>query len=192
MPSLTDYSTPVDETAIRSTSKLLSLILRHQPEKFGVWLDREGWTDVAALLDALAHAGRLVSRRELEGLVRTSDKQRFALSPDGLRIRAQQGHSVRIELDYPPATPPAILFHGTVAGALASIRNEGLTPRGRHHVHLSPTRETARSVGTRRGVPIVLTIRSGEMAVAGVAFFLTPNGVWLTERVAPSFIVFPQ
>jgi len=181
----------VDAADVRSTSKLLSLILRHQPQRFGVRLDREGWTEVALLLDALARAGRRVSRSELEDLIRTSDKRRFALSPDGLRVRAQQGHSVRVELDHPQRMPPTILFHGTVARSLASIRSEGLAARGRHHVHLSATYEAARRVGERRGVPIVLPVHSGEMAAAGIAFFLTPNGVWLTERVDPVFIEFP-
>lgn len=181
----------MDDGPTRSASKLLSLILRHEPAKFGVALDREGWTDVVALLDALGRAGKPLSRAQLEEIVRTSDKQRFALSPDGSRMRAQQGHSVSVELDHPRATPPPLLFHGTVARALASIRAQGLIPRSRHHVHLSATQAIARAVGARRGAPIVLTIRSGAMAEAGLAFFLTPNGVWLTERVAPAFIDFP-
>ena len=169
-------------------SKLLSLVLRHRPDELGLTLDRAGWTSVDALLAALAARGETVSAADLAELVRTSDKQRFALSPDGRRIRAQQGHSVPIELGHAPAAPPAILFHGTVARFLPSIRRRGLVKGARHHVHLSETIEIAARVGGRRGQPVVLRIRAAEMAAAGHVFFLTPNAVWLTEHVPAAFI----
>jgi len=181
----------VDRNATRRTSKLLSLILRHRPDDFGVVLDGEGWTEIEELLGALARNGTDVSENELLRVVRDNDKQRFAVSPDGRRIRAQQGHSVAVELGYAETEPPPVLFHGTVARSLPSIRREGLTAQGRHHVHLSETVKAAERVGQRRGVPIVLEVRSGAMAASGLCFYVTPNGVWLTDRVDPCFIRFP-
>jgi len=173
------------------TSKFLSLVLRHDPGKIGVTLDDAGWTDVAALLTACAAQGVVITREELAQIVATSDKQRFALSPDGTRIRANQGHSVEVDLELPPATPPARLYHGTVAGVLPAIRAEGLTKQARHHVHLSADLETATRVGGRRGKPVVLVIRADEMAAAGHVFFCSANGVWLTDHVPPELIDFP-
>src|SRR4051812_11958796 len=172
----------------RSTSKFLSLILRHDPAKVGIVLDAAGWTDVAALLAALAAHGHAITRDELAEIVRTSDKQRFALSPDGTRIRANQGHSVDVELELPEATPPATLYHGTVAEFLDAIRDKGLIKGSRHHVHMSADIETAKKVGGRRGKPVVLVVRAEAMAAAGHVFFLSANGVWLTDHVPPAFI----
>jgi len=173
------------------TSKFLSLVLRHDPAKVGIVLDDAGWTDVAALLDALARHGHPLSRAELDDLVRTSDKQRYALSPDGARIRANQGHTVDVELDLPQATPPARLYHGTVAEFLDSIRAKGLVKGARHHVHMSADVETAKKVGGRRGKPVILVIRAEEMAAAGHVFFRSANGVWLTDHVPPMFLEVP-
>lgn len=173
-------------------SKFLSLVLRHDPGKIGIALDANGWTDVAALLERLAAHGHPLTRAELSELVATSDKQRFALSPDGERIRANQGHSVEVELDLPPLSPPDQLFHGTVAELLASIRASGLIKGARHHVHLSADVETAHRVGARRGKPVVLTVKAAEMAAASHAFYRSANGVWLTDHVPPSFLVFPS
>ena len=169
----------------------MSLILRHRPQDFGVTLDAEGWTGVADLRAALAARGVDLSHSELEALVSTNDKQRFALSPDGSRIRASQGHSVAVRLEYPPGDPPELLFHGTVARFLPSIRASGLLPRQRQHVHLSASRELAAAVGRRRGIPIVLEVLAGRMHDAGHVFVLSPNGVWLTGGVPPEFLVLP-
>lgn len=169
-------------------SKLLSLVLRHRPDELGLVLDAGGWVEVDDLRAALAARGEVVSAADLTELVRTSDKQRFALSSDGRRIRAQQGHSVPVELGYAPAAPPEVLFHGTVARFLPSIRTRGLLKGRRHHVHLSETEDTASRVGGRRGAPVVLRVRAAEMAAAGHAFFQTPNRVWLTDHVPPGFI----
>jgi len=174
-----------------STSKLLSLILRHRPGDFGVGLDDEGWVGVEKLLAALAAHQCPLSRPELEALVRASDKQRFALSPDGARIRANQGHSVGVRLAHPQQEPPELLFHGTVARALPSIREAGLLRGRRHHVHLSASRQVAMTVGGRRGAPIVLEVLAARMYAVGHVFLLSPNGVWLTERVPPEFLVIP-
>ena len=170
----------------------MSLILRHRPGDFGVVLDGEGWVPVDQLLSAFAAHGHAVSRAELDAVVATSDKQRFALSPDGARIRANQGHSVSVELDHPRREPPELLFHGTVARSLRSIRASGLVRGPRHHVHLSASREQAAIVGGRRGAPVVLEVLAGRMHVAGHVFLLSPNGVWLTEAVPPEFLRIPD
>lgn len=176
---------------LKQRSKFLSLVLRHEPERIGITLDSAGWTPVDALLAAFASHGQPLTRAELDELVATSDKQRFALSADGTMIRANQGHSVEVELELAPATPPARLLHGTIADFIPSIRAKGLVKGQRHHVHLSADLETAKKVGGRRGRPEILTVRSAEMAAAGHVFYLSANGVWLTEHVPPQFIDFP-
>lgn len=172
-------------------SKFLSLVLRHRPEAAGVTLNEEGWTEVAALLDGAQRRGVVLSREDLDRVVRANDKQRFELSADGTRIRARQGHSVSVDLGLPPRVPPDVLFHGTVAPALPAIRREGLRPMKRHHVHLSPDRETATRVGARRGTPVILEIDAAGLHTSGVAFYQTENGVWLVDAVPSSFLTFP-
>lgn len=169
-------------------SKFLSLVLRHQPQSIGITLDGAGWVEVDVLLAALARHGRPLDRAQLAEVVRSSDKQRFALSEDGTRIRANQGHSVQVELGLAPQPPPARLYHGTVAAALAGIRASGLQKGARHHVHLSADRETAVKVGGRRGAPVVLVVRAAELAATGQVFYCSANGVWLTERVPPAYL----
>lgn len=169
-------------------SKFLSLVLRHQPEAIGIALDPAGWVEVDVLLAALARQGRALDRAQLAEVVASSDKQRFALSEDGMRIRANQGHSVEVELGLTPQAPPARLYHGTVGAALASIRQLGLEKRARHHVHLSADRQTAMKVGGRRGVPVLLVVRAAEMAAAGHVFYCSANGVWLTDAVPPEYL----
>lgn len=173
-------------------SRTLSYVLRHKPDSVGLTLDAAGWASVTDLLMALARKGHTISRATLERVVRDSDKQRFALSEDGLRIRANQGHSLQVDLGYEPAVPPRVLYHGTVERALASIRAQGLARRQRHHVHLSATVETASVVGARRGRPVVLSIDAKAMHEAGHAFFCSTNSVWLTEHVPPVYIRFPE
>ena len=174
----------------RRTSKFLSLVLRHAPENAGIALDTEGWTDVETLLAALALRGHRMSRDDLDRLVATNNKKRFAFDPTGTRIRASQGHSVAVDLALAPRVPPDVLYHGTVARFLESIRAQGLLPGSRRHVHLSPDVETARIVGARRGKPVVLGVRAGAMHAAGHGFFLSENGVWLTDTVPPEFLIF--
>ena len=170
-------------------SKRLSLWLRHKPEAGGLSLDESGWAETARVLAALERAGLGGGEPRLRRVLRDNDKQRFELSEDGLRIRARQGHSVEVELGWPEKVPPQLLFHGTTAKALDPIRAEGLKPMARHHVHLSPDEETARRVGSRRGAPVILTVRAGAMAAEGRRFYLTANGVWLTDSVPPEFIL---
>jgi putative RNA 2'-phosphotransferase len=173
------------------TSKFLSLVLRHQPEKIGVTLDAAGWVGVSELLKAMTRHGKPLTEAELRRVVETSDKKRFALSDDGLRIRASQGHSVEVELGYEPATPPDVLYHGTVGRFLSPIRATGLQKGQRHHVHLSRDIETATKVGGRRGEAVILSVDAAGMAREGLVFSVSANGVWLTEHVPARFIGFP-
>ena len=180
-----------EDPRIVRISKFLSQILRHRPEKIGLSLDANGWAEVAELLEKSAQKGIRFDRATLQIVVDTNNKKRFSISDDGLRIRANQGHSIDIELGLKPQRPPEMLFHGTVEQHLALIRKDGLLRMRRQHVHLSQELETAVAVGGRRGKAIVLQIKSGEMARQGFLFFLSENGVWLTELVPPAFIEFP-
>ncbi|MEU8104443.1 RNA 2'-phosphotransferase [Nonomuraea muscovyensis] len=179
----------MDDQRLVRVSKYLSRHLRHDPGRIGVELDPHGWVDVDTLLAAAAAHGFALTRRELELAVAGNDKQRFTLE-DG-RIRANQGHSVPVDLDLPVAVPPPYLYHGTVARHLAAIRAEGLRPMRRHHVHLSPDRETATRVGARRGRPVVLAVDAGTMHAAGHAFRVSVNGVWLVDAVPVAHLRFP-
>ncbi|MCA9874230.1 MAG: RNA 2'-phosphotransferase [Anaerolineales bacterium] len=169
-------------------SKFLSLVLRHHPEKIGLTLDAAGWTAVSDLLAACNRHGFSLSLAELQAVVANNDKARFAFSPDGLRIRASQGHSIPVELGYRPLKPPDALFHGTAMRFLPSIQQQGLIKGRRHHVHLSPDIETARRVGQRHGPPIVLQVDSSLMHQDGYVFYRSDNGVWLIETVPPRYL----
>jgi putative RNA 2'-phosphotransferase len=169
-------------------SKRLSYWLRHAPEAAGLQLDVAGWAPVDAILEALADQRLPTTRTELATLVAASDKQRFELSPDGQRIRARQGHSVTVQGDWPVASPPPLLFHGTAERFLSAILKEGLLPGARHHVHLSPTIETARTVGSRRGRAVILEVAASRMAAEGFTFRLSSNGVWLADHVAAAYL----
>ncbi|MER5895266.1 RNA 2'-phosphotransferase [Streptomyces sp. NPDC001876] len=176
----------MDERRTVKVSKYLSKHLRHQPERIGITLDPSGWVPIDELMRACAGHGFPVTRAELDHVVAANDKQRFAV--DGDRIRANQGHTVTVDLGLPPAEPPAYLYHGTVGRVLDVIRTEGLRPMARHHVHLSPDRETATRVGARRGVPVILSVDAGAMHRAGHVFHVSTNGVWLTDSVPPQFL----
>lgn len=172
-----------------STSRFLSYLLRHQPGAIGLRLDQGGWVSVEALLAALARHGRPITRRVLDQIVAGDDKRRFELGDD--RIRAAQGHSIPVNLQLPPMTPPPVLYHGTVARLLPQVRVQGLLPGARTHVHLSPDTRTASSVGARRGHPVVLTIDAAGMHRDGFTFYQAANGVWLTGCVPPGWISVP-
>jgi putative RNA 2'-phosphotransferase len=169
-------------------SKYLAKHLRHQPERLGLTLHPGGWVRVDELLAACTAAGFEVSRPELEEVVARSDKQRFSFDDSGALIRANQGHSVPIDLALEAVHPPDVLYHGTGAGSVDAILREGLRAMGRHHVHLSSDVETARRVGARHGRPVVLAIDTATMAAHGHVFFRSANGVWLTELVPSSVI----
>ncbi|MGW2149480.1 RNA 2'-phosphotransferase [Nonomuraea bangladeshensis] len=169
-------------------SKFLARHLRHDPGRIGLTLDPAGWVPVEELLSAAAAHGFPITPAELARVVETNDKRRYVIE-DG-RIRASQGHSVPVDLGLPPAEPPEVLYHGTVGRFLSAIRREGLRPMGRHHVHLSPDRDTAVRVGARRGAPVVLVVRAGAMHADGHVFHLSANGVWLTGHVPPAYLAF--
>jgi putative RNA 2'-phosphotransferase len=178
----------LDAKRLVRISKYLSLHLRHQPERLDLTLAPGGWVDVNELLAAADRDHFPMTRDELDEVVRRNDKQRFSLDEAGSRVRANQGHSADVDLQLRPATPPALLYHGTPERFLEPIRREGLKKMARHHVHLSPDAETAAKVGSRRGKPVVLLIDAAAMAAAGFVFFLSDNGVWLTDRVPPEYL----
>ena len=173
---------------IKQISKFLSLILRHNPGKIGLTLDEQGWAEVDELMRLAQGRGPTLSRELIEEVVATNDKQRFALSEDGRLIRANQGHSIAVDLGLVPQTPPALLYHGTADKNLPSIMAQGLLPGRRQHVHLSADVETAVKVGQRHGRPIVLKVQTGAMHAAGHLFYKSANGVWLVAAVPASFI----
>ncbi|MGW3461633.1 RNA 2'-phosphotransferase [Streptomyces olivaceoviridis] len=179
----------MDERRTVKVSKYLSRHLRHQPERIGLTPDPGGWVEIDTLIAAAAAHGFPFSRAELDHVVATNNKRRFAVE-DG-RIRASQGHSIEVDLGLPPATPPPYLYHGTVARHLDAIRAEGLRPMNRHAVHLSADRETATRVGARRGRPVVLSVDSGAMHRDGHVFHISANGVWLTATVPARYLRFP-
>lgn len=173
-------------------SKLLARWLRHRPDAIGLVLDKQGWANVAELIEKAASAGFPITADELKKLVLENDKQRFSLSDDGLRIRAAQGHSIAVDLDLPVKTPPPVLYHGTVRKFLASIRKQGLLPGTRRDVHLSATKELANTVGARRGSPVVLVIETYPLLRDGYQFRCADNGVWLISSVPPEYLKFPD
>jgi len=179
-----------DKEIIR-TSKFLSLVLRHEPERVGLELDDAGWIGVDELLQAVNQHGVGLTLEGLKHIVATSDKKRFAFSDDGRRIRASQGHSVEVDLQYEPQTPPELLYHGTAIRFLDSIRKDGLQRMERHDVHFSAETKLTLQVGGRHGKPVLLTIRAGDLRRAGHVFRVSANGVWLVKHVPPEFIEFP-
>ena len=173
-------------------SKLIALALRHDPKALGLELDSGGWANVDELIRGLGAQGLPTTRRALVELVATNEKRRFAISSDGTKIRANQGHSIAVDLGLVRSEPPPELFHGTIAQNLGRIRTRGLLPGTRTHVHLSIDTETARSVARRRrGVPVIVTVLAGRMHQAGYSLFLSENGVWLTEHVPVEYLELP-
>ncbi|MFJ9778034.1 RNA 2'-phosphotransferase [Amycolatopsis sp. NPDC101161] len=173
----------MNEKETTRISKRLSLHLRHDPAAIGLTLSPDGWAPVDALLRALA-----ITREQLDEVVETNNKRRFAFDETGTRIRASQGHSVDVDLGLADAVPPEVLYHGTVAKFLDAILREGLRPMKRHAVHLSATVDTARTVGARRGKPVILRVDAAGMTAAGHAFQVSANDVWLTAAVPPEYL----
>lgn len=172
----------------RHLSKFLSLVLRHKPEEIGLQLDQQGWASTRELLDKLQLRGMNVDMDQLREVVSTNDKQRFKLSEDESQIRANQGHSISIDLDLKPQEPPVVLYHGTAIRNKVSILEKGLIKGSRQHVHLSDHKDTAIKVGQRHGKPIVLVVDTQGMQADGFKFFRSDNGVWLTDHVPPEYI----
>ncbi|MFZ6731019.1 RNA 2'-phosphotransferase [Undibacterium sp. Ji42W] len=173
----------------KNFSKFLSYVLRHHPGSIGITLDVQGWTEISTLISQAAKHGKRFKLEDLHEAVRISDKQRFAISENGLRIRANQGHSVAVDLALPVTVPPDVLYHGTASRFIASIMKDGLRPGSRHHVHLSATTTTARTVGARHGTPVILQVMAKDMHEDGIQFFVSANGVWLCDSVLPKYLI---
>ncbi|SDY98787.1 putative RNA 2'-phosphotransferase [Collimonas sp. OK242] len=170
-------------------SKFLSYVLRHEPDAIGITLDIDGWADISSLIAAAVNHGKQLDRDLIHSVVATSDKKRFAISEDGLRIRAVQGHSIEsVDINYAEKVPPEFLYHGTATRFLGSIRKNGLLPGSRQYVHLSQDDQTALTVGQRHGKSVVLKIRALLMQQQGYIFFQAENGVWLVDHVPTSFL----
>lgn len=178
----------MDEKRRVRISKFLSKHLRHSPEELGLTLEPGGWVFVEDVLNGAAEAGLPFTREEVEVVVRSWDKQRFALDDTGTRIRANQGHSTDVDLQLEPADPPAELYHGTPERNLTAILRDGLVKMARHHVHLSPETATAVKVGQRRGKPLILAVDAARMRADGFLFYRFANGVWLVDRVPPVYL----
>ncbi len=175
---------------LKHISKFLSLVLRHKPEVIGISMDSEGWVDVKELLEKCSAQKRYINLQLLQQIVNTNDKQRFAFNHDHTKIRASQGHTVEVDLKLEPTEPLEYLYHGTVAKFIDNIKETGLRPMKRMHVHLSKDLETAVKVGSRRGKPVILKIKASEMHKDGHAFYVSANGVWLCEAVPAKYIEF--
>jgi putative RNA 2'-phosphotransferase len=186
--SSTAFQTAMPRDPIVATSKLLSYVLRHRPDSIGLALDGNGWAAVDDLLARLGAAGHAIDRTLLERVVADNDKQRFAFSENGARIRASQGHSIAVDLGLVPAAPPDVLYHGTASRFLKSILAAGLRASGRHHVHLSADADSAMRVGARHGFPAVLRVDARRMRADGIVFYRSDNGVWLTDAVLPRYL----
>lgn len=169
------------------TSKFLALVLRHKPEAAGISLDEHGWADVDELIAGISKQCAF-SRIMLEEIVSTDAKGRYSFSEDHALIRANQGHSIPVDVEPKETNPPATLYHGTASKYVDSIKVEGLVPKSRLHVHLSADPETAKRVGKRHGNPIVLKVDAEAMEEDGFAFYLSANRVWLTKEVPPEYL----
>jgi putative RNA 2'-phosphotransferase len=177
------------EKRLISISKYLAKYLRHAPDELGLTLQPGGWVPVDDLLDAARRHGFAIDYDELIECVETSDKKRFSFDNTGELIRANQGHSVEVDLQLEETIPPELLYHGTVARFLPSIHGTGLIRGNRHHVHLSKDVETARKVGVRRGQPVILKVDAGRMHRDGHKFYVSANGVWLADSVPPEYLI---
>lgn len=169
------------------TSRFISLILRHKPEAAGITLDEHGWADVEELIEGIRKS-RPFDREMLEEIVRTDEKGRYSFNEGRTLIRANQGHSIPVDVELPVVEPPEYLYHGTGQKSVTSIDAQGILPRTRLYVHLSGDAETARKVGSRHGKPVIYTVLSGKMARAGVTFYRSVNGVWLVKAVPPQYL----
>lgn len=170
-------------------SKFISLILRHKPEEIGITLDEFGWAKTEDLINGINDSGRNMNMNILEEIVRTDNKQRYSFNEDKTKIRANQGHSIPVNVELKELEPPNTLYHGTARKSLAGIQYQGIKPMSRLYVHLSKDFEIARQVGARHGEPVILVIDAHRMYKNGIKFYLSENGVWLTEYVDPKYIL---
>jgi putative RNA 2'-phosphotransferase len=174
----------------KKSSKFLSLVLRHKPETIGLDLDKNGWAETHVLLEKLANNNHRIDLKTLKEVVANNDKKRFAFNADKTKIRASQGHSIKVKLGYTVVEPPEMLFHGTATRFLESIQKQGLLKGNRHQVHLSKNKDTATKVGSRHGKVVVLRVKAAEMHKAGFEFFVSENQVWLTDYVPVEYLEF--
>lgn len=173
---------------LKSASKFLSLLLRHQPEKLALNMDDEGWVEIGELVANSASNNVSFTEQMIREIVATSDKQRFAIDRSGKRVRANQGHSIDVNLNLEVVDPPLVLYHGTADRNVESILHDGLIKQSRQHVHLSATIETAKNVGQRHGRPVIFSVDCERMKTGGFAFFKSKNGVWLVDHVPSEFL----
>lgn len=178
----------MDDSRLIKISRYLSKHLRHSPERIGIQLAPGGWVPVRELLAACRKYNFAIQLAELKEVVAQNDKQRFSFDETGTLIRANQGHSVEIDLQLEPAVPPDILYHGTGSGAVESIFQQGISKMSRHHVHLSIDIQTARKVGARHGIPAVFTVDAAAMQRDGHTFYCSENNVWLVDFVPPNYL----
>ena len=175
--------------SIKNTSKFISLILRHKPKAIGILLDEHGWADVQELIDGInASGGHHLDMELLEEIVRSDEKQRYSFNENHTLIRANQGHSIPVDVELEEKTPPDALYHGTGEKYVSSIEKEGLIPKSRLYVHLSADVSTAKKVGSRHGKPVIYTIDCAKMAADGYRFYLSANHVWLTKSVPVKYL----
>ena len=172
---------------LTQTSRYISLILRHKPETIGITLDEHGWANVDELIAGISRTHPLTLEL-LQEIVRTDEKQRYSFNEDKTLIRANQGHSIPVDVELPELEPPAILYHGTGQKYVESIDHQGLLPKSRLYVHLSTDKDTAVKVGKRHGVPVIYTIQAGKMFADRYLFYCSVNGVWLTKKVPIEYL----
>lgn len=172
---------------LKETSKYISLILRHKPETIGITLDEHGWADVGELISGIAKTHEM-NMNILEEIVSTDEKQRYSFNDDKTKIRANQGHSIQVDVELEEIKPPEILWHGTGEKFTGSIDEQGLIPKSRLYVHLSKDEKTALKVGTRHGKPVLYIVKAEEMFKDGYKFYLSKNGVWLTKEVPVKYL----
>ena len=172
----------------KQIGKYISLILRHEPQKINLTLDDAGWAHVSELLAGLSSTRHAISLEQLEEIVSSNNKKRYSFNDDQTKIRANQGHSLDLDLQLEAKTPPEILYHGTATRFVTAINEQGLQKRSRHHVHLSDNLTTATAVGSRHGKPVILEVLSGKMSDDGYTFYQSDNGVWLTDHVPSEYL----
>lgn len=177
------------ESSLVSIGKFLSYVLRHKPESIGIQLDNNGWVDIDVLIAACNKHNHKIDKQIIEKIVQTNDKKRYAISSDGLRIRANQGHTIDVDLQLNEIEPPMFLYHGTVEKFINSIFENGIVKGERHHVHLSSNIETATIVAKRRGTPVILKIDAKKMYFDNFKFYKSENNVWLTDYVPIEYII---
>ena len=178
-----------EDKLLRNTSKFISLILRHKPETIGITLDEHGWADVQKLIEGINRTGEhIIDTDLLEEIVRTDEKQRYSFNEDHTLIRANQGHSIPVDVELEEKTPPDVLYHGTGEKYVASIDVQGLIPKSRLYVHLSSDLETAKKVGSRHGKPVIYEVNCRKMTEDGYQFYISANQVWLTKKVPVKYL----